>query len=204
MLANFTSVLVHFIGVALSCAQIAYWSVRLMTAPTTSAPAATKAVSVSDPDPVLLARAFGLVERAAAGAGNIQVAGVFAAGKDSAAVMRVDDRPARAVLLGQEVAPGTTLVEVGADGVTVESGGVRRQLRVAAAPLATLSAPPASDAFTRRGNVLSAPSVDAAGAGPAASVPRSLQPRRPPVSTNRIEGSPALNRPPAAGAANAR
>ena len=130
MLANLNSFLIHFAGAALACAQLAYWSIRLMTPPSLPAPAPARAVAVRDPDPVLLARAFGQVDGVAAQAvGNIQLAGVFAAGPDSAAVFTVGDRPARAVRLGQEVAPGSKLVDVDPHGVTLESGGIRRQLR---------------------------------------------------------------------------
>ena len=162
MFANFSTLLVHFVGAALACAQLAYWSIRVMTAPPMTAPAPAKSVSVTQPDPSLVARAFGLIESASVGGGNIQVAGVFAAGRDSAAVMIVNDRPARAVLLGQDVAPGSRLVDVGPQGVTLESDGVRRQLRVPGAPMANMSAPAPGAAFERRGNVLSAPSLDAA------------------------------------------
>lgn len=164
MFSNLSLLLVHFAGAALACAQLAYWSVRLTTAPATPAPAAARAALVRDPDPVLAARAFGAVEQVAAVASNIQLAGVFAAGKDSAAVVSVDDRPARAVLLGDEVAPGAKLVAVDPQGITVESGGMRRQLKVPAAPAADLSSAPARlpNAGQRVGNVLTAPSVASA------------------------------------------
>jgi general secretion pathway protein C len=148
--------LIHFVGAALSCAQLAYWSIRLMTPPPTAAPAPVRAVSLRDPDPVLLARAFGQVDRVAA-MSNIQVAGVFAAGRDSAAVFVVDDLPARAVLLGQEVAPGSTLIEVNPQSVTLQSGPTRRELRVPNPPLASWSGagPGQGAGFARHGNVLS-------------------------------------------------
>ena len=112
MLSNLGRLLIHFAGGALACAQLAYWTIRLMTPPPAPAPAPVRAVAPRDPDAVLLARAFGQVERVAPAAfANIQVAGVFAAGRDSAAVFVVGDRPARAVRLGQEVAPGSTQAE---------------------------------------------------------------------------------------------
>ncbi|HEX4583385.1 MAG TPA: hypothetical protein VH183_01040 [Burkholderiaceae bacterium] len=163
MLANLSRLLIHLLGAALACAQLAYWSIRLMTPPPAAAPAPLRALAVRDPDPVLLARAFGQLERPAASAiGNIQVAGVFAAGRDSAAVFVVGDRPARAVRLGQEVAPGSTLVQVDPQGVTLESGGVKRQLRVPSVALAGTTAPGAvrGASFERRGNVLTAPMMD--------------------------------------------
>jgi general secretion pathway protein C len=175
MFSNLSIYLAHFIGAALACAQLAYWSIRVMTPLPSAAPAAAKSVSLREPDPSLLARAFGLVEVATVAPSNIQVAGVFAAGRDSAAVMVVNDRPARAVLLGQEVAPGSTLVEVGDQGVTLESAGVRRELRVPAAQVATNGAPGSGAGFERRGNMLTAPSVDGAANPARTPPPRSSQ-----------------------------
>jgi general secretion pathway protein C len=175
MFSNLPIYLVHFIGAALACAQLAYWSIRVMTPLPATAPAAARSVSVREPDPTLLARAFGLVEVASVANSNIQVAGVFAAGRDSAAVMVVDDHPARAVLLGQEVTPGSTLVEVGAQGVTLESAGVRRQLRVPAAPVANNAAPGTGAGFERRGNMLTAPSMEQAPGTARTAPPRSSQ-----------------------------
>jgi general secretion pathway protein C len=161
MLSNLGRLLIHFVGGALVCAQLAYWAIRLMTPPPAPAPASVRAVAARDPDAALLARAFGQVERVVPAAiANIQVAGVFAAGPDSAAVFVVDDKPARAVRLGQEVAPGSTLVEVQPQSVTLDSGGVRRQLRVPDLPIATSNGPLAGAGFERRGNVLTAPSLD--------------------------------------------
>jgi general secretion pathway protein C len=178
---NFTSILIHFVGAALSCAQLAYWSIRLMTPPPAAAPVPARAVPVRDPDPVLVARAFGQIDRiGAATLSNIQVAGVFSAGRDSAAVFVVDDQPARAVLLGQEVTPGATLVEVNPQSVTLQTGPTRRELRVPNPPLASFSGagPGQGAGFARRGNVLSAPSM-APTAGPRQAPARSLTPGRP-------------------------
>ncbi|HEX4599533.1 MAG TPA: type II secretion system protein N [Burkholderiaceae bacterium] len=147
MLSNLGQLLVHFVGGALACAQLAYWAIRLVTPPPAPAPAPAQAVAVHDPDPVLIARAFGQVELAAPGAfANIQLAGVYAAGRDSAAVFMVGDRPAKAVRIGEEVAPGSKLVEVDPQSVTLESGGIRRQLRVPNAPAVASNGPPGSQA----------------------------------------------------------
>jgi general secretion pathway protein C len=163
MLSNLGRLSIHFVAAGLACAQLAYWGIRLMTPPPAPAPAPVRAVPAHDPDPALLARAFGQVELAAPAAiGNIQVAGVYAAGRDSAAVFVVGDRPARAVRLGDEVAPGSTLVEVDPQSATLESGGVRRQLRVPNPPVVASNGPaPARGAtFERRGKVLTAPTLD--------------------------------------------
>jgi len=163
MLHNLGRLLIHFVGGALACAQLAYWGIQLVTPPPAPAPAPAQAVAVHDPDPVLIARAFGQVELAAPTAiANIQLAGVYAAGRDSAAVFIVGDRPARAVRVGEEVAPGSKLVEVDPESVTLESGGVRRQLRVPNPPVVASNGPAGSRAagFEQRGNVLTAPMVD--------------------------------------------
>ena len=80
MLSNLGRLLIHFVGGALACAYLAYWGIRLTTPPPAPAPAPVRAAAAHDPDPVLLARAFGQVERVVPAAfANIQVAGVFAA-----------------------------------------------------------------------------------------------------------------------------
>jgi general secretion pathway protein C len=187
--ANLSRLLIHLIGAALACAQLAFWSIRVTTPPPAPAPAPLRAATTHDPDPVLLARAFGQIERVGPVISNIQLAGVFAAGSDSAAVFVVGDLPARAVRLGQEVAPGSMLVDVDPQSATLDSGGVRRQLQVPSPPVAGFTGPgPAG--FERRGNVLTAPMVDTSvGARPAASprapanviAPRAEPPPRPAV-----------------------
>jgi hypothetical protein len=154
--------LVHFVGAVLACAPLAFWTLRLTTPPPAPAPDRVQPVTTHDPDPVLLARAFGQVEVVASPAlANILVAGVYAGGSESAAVFVVGDRPPVAVRLGQEVTPGSMLVEVDAQGVTLESGGVRRQLRLPNLPVAT----PGSGASVthaglhRRRNPMASPSV---------------------------------------------
>jgi general secretion pathway protein C len=191
-LANWSLLLIHFVGAALACAQLAYWSIRLTTPPAAPAPAPARTASLRDPDPVLLARAFGQVEHVAiASGGNIQVAGVFSAGRDSAAVFVVDDRPARAVRLGQEVAPGATLVAVDPQGVTLDSGGVLRQLRVPVAPLAGFGGGGRSTGFERRGNVLTAPTVDAPPTTAATRPALGRSRGEVPPPTGRVIGAPA-------------
>jgi general secretion pathway protein C len=188
MFSNLGRLLVHFIGAAVACTQLAYSSIRLMTPPPAPAPAPVRTVSAREPDPILLAREFGQVERVATAAiANIQVGGVFAAGRDSAAVFVVGDRPAKAVRLGQEVAPGLTLVEVDPESVTLDSAGGRRQLRVPNLPGAASSGALAD--FERRGNVLTAPSVDTAAAPRPASV-RSAAIVLPPRTEPRFEPRP--------------
>ena len=130
--------IIHVLGAGLTCAHLAYWTTWLMKPLPTPARASAPAAKVHDPDPTLLARAFGQVEAVAPGPlANIQVAGVYSGGRDSAAVFVVGDRPAKAVRLGEEVEPGSVLVDVDPQSVTLDSGGVRRQLRLPNLPIAT-------------------------------------------------------------------
>ncbi len=159
-----TPLLVHLVGAAMASAAAAFWILRLLTPAPAAAPAPAVAPLASAPDPVLAARIFGDVNTGPALAvRNIQVLGVFAAGRSSSAVIAVDGRPARAVLLGQDAAAGLRLVEVQPDGVTLESDGSRTHYAVAAVNIARATAP--SALFRRDGNTLTAPSLDAAPAG---------------------------------------
>lgn len=135
--------IIHVLGAGLTCAHLAYWTMWLMKPLPTPAHASAPAASAHDPDPTLLARAFGQAEVVALGAlANIQVAGVYSGGRDSAAVFVVGDRPAKAVRLGGEVEPGSVLVDVDPQSVTLDSGGVRRQLRLPNLPIATSARSP--------------------------------------------------------------
>jgi hypothetical protein len=161
----------HLAALALVGAIAAYWAIKILTPPPASAPPPLATPPPREPDPVLAARMFGLVQMAPVpAASNVQVAGVFAAGADSSAVLIVDGKPARVYLLGQEIAPGTTLAAVRPDGITLASGSGRQELRVPPRPVASMGGAPPTPAYSREGNTLSAPGV-----GPAAP-PRPLPP----------------------------
>lgn len=159
---------VHVVMLGVVCAIAAYWAIRIVTPEPTAAPPPLAAPPPRDPDPVLAARMFGLVQVAPTTVlANVQVAGVFAAGADSSAVLIVDGKPARAYLIGQEVAPGTRLVEVRADGVTLEGAGGRQELRLPPRQVASFGgAPP--PAFNLTDNTLSAPAQPGAAPAPIA------------------------------------
>jgi general secretion pathway protein C len=163
---------------AVVCAIAAYWVIRIITPPPSSAPPPIAAQPPRDPDPALSARLFGLVQTTrAVVVSNIQVVGVFAAGEDSAAILTVDGKGPRAYVIGQEIVPGTTLTEVRADAVVIETAAGRQTLQVPPPPdLQVASAAPPPPAYTRQGNTLSAPS-GAAPAAPAAP-PRAFTPPR--------------------------
>jgi general secretion pathway protein C len=194
MLKKFAAAAVHLVFFALVMAIAAYWGVRIFTPAPTAAPPPIPPPPVRDPDPVATARMFGKVERIQATTTNIQAVGAFSAGKDSSAVLSVDGRPARVFLLGQEVSPGMTLVEVGPQVVIVESGGARQELRLPARAVAAFGGAPPPPNFTRDGNTLSAPTAGAPGARPPAApqgaLPQPPQPQQLP-QPNPPPGAPA-------------
>jgi len=153
-------IIVHVSMLAFVCAIVAFWALKILTPQPTAAPPPIAMPPPREPDPVLTARMFGLVQSApAAQAANVQALGLFAAGKDSAAVLTVDGKPPRAFVIGQEVAPGTRLVEVRSDSAVLEGAGGKLEVRAPTRPPVSTSATPARPAFTLQGNTLSAPAT---------------------------------------------
>lgn len=161
MLKKFAALAVHLVFFALVMAIAAYWGVRIFTPAPTAAPPPLAPPPLRDPDPVAVARMFGKVERVQTVTSNIQAIGAYSAGKDSSAVLSVDGRPARVFLLGQEVAPGLKLAEVGPETVVLDSGGARQELRLPPRAMAAFGGAPPPPNFTLQGNTLSAPSAGA-------------------------------------------
>jgi len=181
MLKKFAAVAVNLVFFALVMAIAAYWGVRVFTPAPTAAPPPIAPPPLRDPDPVAVARMFGKVERVQAATSNIQAIGAYSAGKDSSAVLSVDGRPARVFLLGQEVAPGLKLAEVGPETVVLESGGARQELRLPPRAMAAFGGAPPPPNFTRQGNMLTAPAAGAPPGGRPAGAPGQLpQPQPPP------------------------
>jgi general secretion pathway protein C len=174
---RFSTILMHLALLALVCAAAAYWIAKIATPAPTPAPPPVASPPPRDVDPVLAARMFGLVQLANTQVtANVQVSGVFAAGSRSSAVLVVDGKPARAYLVGQQIAPGLTLAEVRADGVTLESGGGKQDVRVPPRPVASMGGAPPPPNFTRQGNVLSAPPAGPGGAAVPYPPPQMPQP----------------------------
>jgi general secretion pathway protein C len=182
MLKKFAAVAVNLVFFALVMAIAAYWGVRVFTPAPTAAPPPIAPPPLRDPDPVAVARMFGKVERVQAATSNIQAIGAYSAGKDSSAVLSVDGRPARVFLLGQEVAPGLKLAEVGPETVVLESGGgARQELRLPPRAMAAFGGAPPPPNFTFQGNMLTAPTAGAPPGGRPAGAPGQLpQPQPPP------------------------
>ena len=193
-----TTVLMHAILLAIVCAIAAYWAVKVMTPQPSAAPPPLAAPPPREPDAMLAARMFGLVQAPQARvATNVQVAGVFAAGKDSSAVLVVDGKPARVYLVGQEVAPGTKLAEVTSDTVVLASDGGRQEVRLPARPVAPLAAggAPPPRAYVLEGNSLSTPPGGAAAMPVPPHTPPGALPRAPPPSDHGQPGQPLPGQP---------
>jgi general secretion pathway protein C len=169
-----TPILVHVVGAAAASALFAFWALRLFFTPAEAVlPVATTPVPSRDPDTRLAARLMGDVNAGAiVSVLNVQLSGVYAAGADSSAIVAIDGKPPRAVLLGQEVAAGTRLVEVRPDGITLERDGARSRYTVP--PIAVAKASLAVPTFRREGRVLTAPSQDVAPLGKSALQQRSF------------------------------
>lgn len=192
MTARRIPILVHLVGAAVASALAAFWILRLMAPAPSMLPPTAPGMTFREPDAELAARLMGEVSSGpVASSLNVQVSGVFAAGADSSAVIAVDGRPPRAVLLGRDVAPGFRLVEVRPDGITIEHDALRSKYAVPAPALAkaTTSAP----MFSREGDTLTAPSQDVSAAGKTAlDASRPVAGGAPPAATLMPPGGAAL------------
>lgn len=179
MLKKFAAAATHLVFFAIVVAIAAYWAVRIFTPAPTAAPPPLPPPPLRDPNPMAAARMFGKVEVTQAAATNVQAVGVFAAGKDSSAVLIVDGKPARVFLVGQEIVPGTKLVEVTPEVAVLDASGVRQEVRLPARPMLSFGGAPPAPNFTREGNTLTAPSGSAPTARPIAP-PAAPPPAAPP------------------------
>ena len=172
---KFAFAAVHLVFFVAALAIAGYWGIRIFTPSPLAAPPPLPPPPLRDPDPQAAGRMFGKVDVVQSVASNIQAVGIFAAGKDSSAVLVVDGKPARVFLVGQEVAPGMKLVSVTSELAVLETSGGRQEVRMPAQPIAQLGGFPAAPNFFREGNTLTAPSSDGS-----PNIPRSsMQPARP-------------------------
>lgn len=176
MLKKFAAAATHLVFFAIVVAIAGYWALRIFTPAPTAAPPPLPPPPLRDPDPMAAARMFGKVQVAQAVASNVQALGVFAAGKDSSAVLVVDGRPARVFILGQEVAPGMKLIEVTPEIAVLDASGMRQEVRIPARPAVSFGGAPPAPNFTREGNTLTAPSGSAPTPRPIASPPAAPPP----------------------------
>ena len=178
--------------VALS-ASLAYWGLQLFK-PQQRAIAAAPLAAALPPNMDAAKGLFGGQVTAAA-VSNYQLKGVVAApgsdNADSAAILSVDNKPALALAVGREVAPGVTVKEVHPKYVLLSEGGVIK--RVDLASDAGISSVPGAAAPPS--NLLSQPLPPIQPQQPAAQPPVGVpspappppMPQNPPPKTN---GSP--------------
>jgi len=117
-----------FLLFILLCASVAYWGLQLFKPPLRPV-AAPPRVAKSDIDPQAAATLFGGRAGKVAVASNYQLKGVVMSGSadESIAILSADGKPAQAVRVDTEVAPGVTVKEVHRDYVLLsDSGAVKR------------------------------------------------------------------------------
>jgi general secretion pathway protein C len=126
------------------CVSGAYWGWQLsrpLARPAAAAPPAAPA----PPDIMAAARLFGGAPAAAAATSTFTLKGVIEDGPEGVAILVVDGKPALALGVGQEAAPGVKVTEIHRRYVLLDEGGMSRRLdvpdtgtsgpeRVAAAP----------------------------------------------------------------------
>lgn len=112
-------------------AGLGVWGAILLAPAPAALPAAVSAPAPRAADNTPVALWFGRDEALRT---QISVLGVIAAGPDGAAVFSVDGGPPLAWRVGDEVAPGIVLKDIGADAVTVEQGGRASRLAAPASP----------------------------------------------------------------------
>jgi hypothetical protein len=189
---KFAFAAVHLVFFAGVMAIAAYWGIRIFTPAPIAAPPPLPPPPLRDPDPMAAARMFGKVDVVQSVATNVQALGVFAAGKDSSAVLVVDGKPARVFLVGQEVVPGMKLVSVTPEIAVLESsGGGRQEVRMPTRPIAQLGGLPAAPNFFRDGNTLTAPSSDGA-----PNIPRTVPAPRQPLPQPQVPPQQFPSQPP--------
>lgn len=119
--------IVTVLAVVLLSASLAYWGLQLFKPQqrAIAAPPAPPSMGIN------LDAAKGLFggQVLVAAASNYQLKGVVAArGEDSAAIISVDNKPAVALAVGKELAPGVIVKEVHARHVLLSEGGVIKRV----------------------------------------------------------------------------
>lgn len=149
--------IVSFVLFIALCASAAYWAMQLFKPPVRPVAAPPRAAQ-AEIRPDAAAALFGRSNRNAAVASNYQLRGVIFSGspRSSVAIISADGKPAQAIGVDEEVAPGVTIKEVHRDHVLLSEGGVTKRVDlpenakglegIAAAPAATsprIATPPA-------------------------------------------------------------
>jgi general secretion pathway protein C len=115
----------------LLCASIAYWGLQLFKPPLRPV-AAPPRVAKSDIDPQAAALLFGGRAGKVDVASNYQLQGVVMSGSadESVAILSANGKPALAVRVDAEVAPGVTVKEVHRDYVLLSDGGATKRVEL--------------------------------------------------------------------------
>lgn len=126
-------VFVSLIAVVALSASLAYWTMQWLTPPVRPLAAAAPVGSAPAPSLEAAAGLFG-GQSAVVVASNYQLKGVVAAGngRGSAAILAADGKPARALGVGEEVAPGVTVKQIAPRFVLLSEGGAVKRVELAA------------------------------------------------------------------------
>ncbi len=209
-----------FLLFILLCASIAYWGLQLFKPPLRPV-AAPPRVAKSDIDPQAAATLFGGRAGKVAVASNYQLKGVIMSGSadESIAILSADGKPAQAVRVDTEVAPGVTVKEVHRDYVLLSDGGavkrvelpenaksevnlatvapVRPQPQPVPAPTIQQAPAPVPPAVVAAPATPGAPSAPATSAAPPAAAANQPVPTSPAPAQQMAPPAAVVSRPPA-------
>lgn len=120
-----------FLLFILLCASIAYWGLQLFKPPLRAVAAPPRAAK-SDINPEAAATLFGGRAGKVAVASNYQLKGVVMSGSadESIAILSANGKPAQAVRVDAEVAPGVIVKEVHRDYVLLSDGGTVKRVEL--------------------------------------------------------------------------
>jgi general secretion pathway protein C len=120
-----------FLLFLLLCASVAYWGLQLFKPPLRPVAAPPRTASADVP-PEAAAALFGGKAGPVAVASNYQLHGVILSGtaRDSVAILSADGKPAQALRVNAELAPGVVVKEVHRDHVLLSDGGVVKRVEL--------------------------------------------------------------------------
>jgi general secretion pathway protein C len=121
--------IVSFLLFIALCASAAYWAMQLFKPPLRPVAAPPRAAQ-AEIRPDAAASLFGNRSRNVVAASNYQLRGVIFSGSagSSVAIISADGKPAQAIRVDMEVAPGVTIKEVHRDHVLLSEGGATKRV----------------------------------------------------------------------------
>jgi general secretion pathway protein C len=124
---------VSLIAVVALSASLAYWTMQWLTPPVRPLAASLPVNSAPAPSLEAAAGLFG-GQSTVVVASNYQLKGVVAAGngRGSAAILAADGKPAQALGVGEEVAPGVTVKQIAPRFVLLSEGGATKRVELPA------------------------------------------------------------------------